>query len=375
MTKVEDNLLFRDFSAAARASLATCATVAHFPPGATIFREGDPTDGLRLVLEGSVEILKSAGAREETIAHYHEGDYFGEVSVLDGGGRSTGARAMGEVTLARLPQPQFLEALQREPVSLTLGIFERVLEALRRTNELYVREVVHKEKMALLGEMAGALMHDMRNPLTGIGLASELITLQHDDPETAKNCDAIKLQCSRVTAMAQELLEFSRDEARLQLSSTTTTALVEQFCSLNEDLFAQTAVTIEAKVESAEIRVDSMRIWRLLQNLVTNAVEALAGREGGRVDIAAWAEAEMLHMTVSDNGPGLPEKVKEHLFEPFVTVGKPRGTGLGLSIARNIVVAHGGTIEVATAPGQGTTWRIELPQHSRTRQLPMPRKR
>jgi signal transduction histidine kinase len=67
----------------------------------------------------------------------------------------------------------------------------------------------------------------------------------------------------------------------------------------------------------------------------------------------------------------LPEKVRANLFQPFVTEGKAKGTGLGLSIVRNIVAAHGGTIEVTTAPEKGTTRHIQLPQHSKTQQLPM----
>jgi signal transduction histidine kinase len=371
MTKVEDNLFFRDFSAAGQDALLRCATTENYAHGVEIFKEGDASDGLRLILEGDVEIIKSAGLRQQTLTHYHAGDYFGEISVLDGGGRSTAARAVGAVTLARIPREEFLEVLKKEPVELSLNIFRRVLEALRLTNELFVREVVHKEKLSLVGEMAGSLMHDMRNPLTGIGLASDTIMLQHDDASTTKNCDAIRLQCDRVVAMAQELLEFSRDETRLQLSTTTTTAFLEQFCALNEDFFAQTDVAIDARAEPADIRVDSMRLLRLLQNLVSNAIDALAGQPKARIDIAAWTQAGILHLTVADNGPGLSENVEAHLFEPFVTEGKAKGTGLGLSIVRNIVVAHGGKIDVRTAPGQGTTFNIQLPQHSKTQQLPL----
>jgi signal transduction histidine kinase len=371
MTKVEDNLFFRDFSAAGRDVLLRCATTETHADGVEIFKEGDASDGLRLILEGDVEIVKSAGLRQQTLAHFHAGDYFGEISVLDGGGRSTAARAKGAVTLARIPRVEFLEVLKSEPVELTMNIFRRVLEALRLTNELFVREVVHKEKLSLVGEMAGSLMHDMRNPLTGIGLASDTIMLQHDDPRTTKNCDAIRLQCDRVVAMAQELLEFARDETKLQLSATTTTEFLEKFCSVNEDFFAQSDVVIEAQAEPADIRVDSMRLLRLLQNLVNNAIDALAGRPKPRIDIAAWVKEGILHITVADNGPGLSERVRAHLFEPFVTEGKAMGTGLGLSIVRNIVVAHGGKVDVRTAPGQGTTFNIQLPQISKTQQLPL----
>ena len=115
--------------------------------------------------------------------------------------------------------------------------------------------------------------------------------------------------------------------------------------------------------EPAEIHVDSMRLWRLLQNLVTNAIEAVESRTDGRIDIAAWVQGGYL---LSDGGGQWPRSAGKRAGPICSSLssreGKPRGTGLGLSIARNIVVAHGGTIDVKTAPGEGTTWLIELPQ-------------
>jgi signal transduction histidine kinase len=375
MTKVDTNLLLRDFSQSAREALLREASTREYAPGEMIFNEGDPSEGLCLILEGSVEVFKLAGSHEEVLAIYRPSDYFGEVSVLDGGDRSTSARARapGVVTLVVIPRDKFLDVLVQEPVPVTLNLFRRVLQELRRADSLFIGQVLQKEKLSLVGEMAGSLMHDLRNPLTGIGLASETINLRHQDPETAQTCERIRLQCDRVAAMAQELLDFSRDETRLQLRETTTTEFLEQFCILHQDLFDRTDVVIEAGAEFADIRIDPMRLWRLLQNLLNNALEAVTGRPDARIDIATWAKAGVLHLTVSDNGPGLPERVKARLFEPFVTEGKLRGTGLGLSIARNIVDAHGGTIDVKTSADQGTTWLIALPQHSKTQQLPMPR--
>jgi signal transduction histidine kinase len=132
-------------------------------------------------------------------------------------------------------------------------------------------------------------------------------------------------------------------------------------------------VEIHFKAEPADIRIDTMRVLRLLQNLVTNAIEALDGRTDGQVEIEAWAQAEVLCLKIADNGPGLPAEVRSHMFEPFVTHGKQKGIGLGMSIVRNIVTAHGGTIDFESEEGKGTTFTVKLPQHSETQQLPMPR--
>jgi signal transduction histidine kinase len=232
----------------------------------------------------------------------------------------------------------------------------------RTTNDLYVEQVVRKEKLSLIGEMANALMHDLRNPLSGITLASELITMIHTDEETSDCCAKIRLQCDRVTDMAGELLEFSRGETKLHLKRTDTNALIRQFIAYNEDSFNQSGVKVNIENEPAEIEVDSMRLLRVLQNLVSNAVHAVKSRTDGRVDVRAWVRDSILCLSVRDNGSGIPDEIKDRLFEPFVTHGKQGGTGLGLAIVQNVVTAHRGKIAVETETGQGTEFLIRIPQ-------------
>jgi signal transduction histidine kinase len=99
-----------------------------------------------------------------------------------------------------------------------------------------------------------------------------------------------------------------------------------------------------------------------LQNLVTNAVEATAKKTDGLIEVGAWAENSRLFITVKDNGPGLPDAVVDHMFEPFSTHGKLGGTGLGMAIVKNVVNAHRGHITFKTARGEGTSFMVDLPQ-------------
>ncbi len=108
--------------------------------------------------------------------------------------------------------------------------------------------------------------------------------------------------------------------------------------------------------------VDTVRLQRLLQNLVTNAVEAVTGRPGACIELRAWAEGSDFYLEVYDNGPGIPDAVKARIFEPFFTHGKKGGTGLGMAIVQNVVMAHHGTIALETGPEQGTRFLIKLPQ-------------
>jgi signal transduction histidine kinase len=330
--------------------------------GDYLFREGDPADGMCLLVGGEVEIVAKAGHRDEILTLCQPGDYFGEVGVLDGHGRSTDARARGEVTVALIPAEILLEVLTTEQVSLTLGLFQTVLNHLRRSNKLFTQEVVRKEKLSLVGEMASSLMHDLRNPIAGIHLAADLVTMNHSDAETVHCCNNIRLQCDRVVAMAGELLEFSRGESKLSLGRTDTSAFLKQFTTLNDEYFRRTGIRFTFTAEPGPIEVDSMRLMRLLQNLVQNAVDAIGAKSGGHIDVYVGVQDDSFYIIVSDNGPGIPEAIRDRVFEAFVTYGKKGGTGLGMAIAQNVVTAHGGSITFETETGVGTKFIVKLPQ-------------
>ena len=356
------NRFLEGFSENGRKQLIGCLIRESFTGNDYLFQEGDTANDIYLVIEGQVEIVKAAGNRVEVLNCYQAGDFFGEIGVLDGFGRSTGARAKGSVVIGKIPSGPLLEVLSTEPITLTLSLFKNVLAYMRRTNELFVREVVHKEKLSLVGEMASSLMHDLRNPVAGIRMAADLVGMNHTDEETNHCCDGIRLQCDRLVGMATELLEFSRGESKLHLNRTTPEAFIHQFHTLNDEYFRRTGLAFGLEAQGAEIEIDSMRLLRVLQNLVTNAVEAVGGKPDGRIDIKAWLEDSIFFLTVGDNGPGIPEEVQARLFEAFFTYGKKNGTGLGMAIVQNVVAAHGGTITFQTAPDQGTTFVVQLPQ-------------
>jgi len=112
------------------------------------------------------------------------------------------------------------------------------------------------------------------------------------------------------------------------------------------------------------LAISPQSLQQVLVNLLINATEAMRPQRSGSLKVRATQRAELCVIEVSDSGPGLPERVKEQLFEPFVTErhgdGR-RGTGLGLSICQQLIEQAGGTIEAESAPDQGTTFRITLP--------------
>jgi len=352
------------FTPEARERLLGAMIYVDYPDGTYLFHQGDAADGVYLVLDGGVDIIRSAGAQERTLGTIPPGDFFGEVAVLDGLGRSTSARAHGATAIAKIPGDILLEVLAAGPGARTLGLVQHVLEHLRNATDLYVHEVVHKEKLSLVGEMASSLMHDLRTPVTGIRLSADLISLTAPTGKVPQWCDGIRLQCDRLVGMAVELMEFSRGEFTLALALTSISAFFDQFKGLNEASLHPPGMEIQFEPGPGDIKIDAMRMHRVLQNLVNNAIEALHATPKPRVEIKGWIENATFYLTVKDNGPGIPEAIQERIFEPFVTHGKAKGTGLGMAIVKNIVTAHGGTITFETAPKKGTSFLVSLPQKS-----------
>jgi signal transduction histidine kinase len=360
----QDNKFWECFSVAGKERLLGSMVLEGYPDRGFLFHEGDPADGVCMVLSGDVEVLRKVGSHEQILGRFVEGEFLGEVAVLDGGGRSSCARAHGPVTIGKIPKDLLLEALLHESPTVSLHLFQQLLTYLRRTNDLFVGEMLNKEKLSVVGEMASSLMHDLRNPLAGIRMSADLMSVK--DPAnlaTARYCDGIRFQCDRVMAMTRDLFEFTKGDPCLHLRQTTTTEFLKHFESLHEDYIHQTGLSWEITSEPGEIEIDEMRCLRLLQNLVTNAVEALNGKADGQIHIRGWVEDSTFNLSVADNGPGIPEAIRDRVFQPFVTHGKKGGIGLGMAIVNNVVTAHHGKVKLETSE-KGTHFLAQLPQRA-----------
>jgi signal transduction histidine kinase len=214
--------------------------------------------------------------------------------------------------------------------------------------------------MVLLGEMLNTVIHDFKSPLSGINLASGMIKELHPDEETVEWCDLIQAQAQRMSAMVEEFLEFVRGNAVLNRQPVNLARALKRFERLNRVYFQEAQVEFVIQTADVVVNADENKLLRVIQNLVGNAVEAFKGC-GGRVELTVWANEEEVQIQIHDNGPGIPEAIRERLFEAFVTYGKHSGTGLGTAIAKSIVDAHGGQISFQSNGEEGTTFYIRLP--------------
>jgi signal transduction histidine kinase len=358
---VRSHRFISHFPAVQGAKLAKHVRLVRFPHQAVIFAEGSESDCIYLVLTGRVALSKkSPGGSPQIIAYKGPDDYFGELGVLDGSTRSTAAIADGPVQLGRIAQKPFLALLSEASWHTVLRLFSHVSENLRATNDRFVTAVVRKEKITLIGEMANSMVHDFRGPFSTIKLATELLAKRDRKPETQELCAMILRQVNRLGGMVEEVLDFARGETRLQLKPTPLADVFAQLQENNVVPLGRAGVKLAVKSTALELPLDPDRLLRVLQNLVTNACEAIGKRPRGRITVAARRASGHCEITVSDNGPGVPREIRATLFEPFVSQGKVNGTGLGLAIAKAVVEAHHGSIDF-TSSRSGTTFTIQLP--------------
>lgn len=371
---VRSHRFISHFPAPQGTRLAQAIRRVRFPHQAVIFEEGSASNCIYLVLHGRVALTKKLpGGVAQTIAYKGPDDYFGELGVLDGSTRSTTAVADGPVQLGRLAQKPFLQLLAESSWHTVLRLFSHISEDLRATNARYVSEVVRKEKITLVGEMANSMVHDFRGPFSTIKLAAELLAKHDRKPETQELCAMILRQVTRLGGMVEEVLDFARGETRLRVKLAPLADVFAQLQENNIVPLGRAKVKFRIKPTDLQLPLDPDRLLRVLQNLVSNAGEALGQKPGGRITVAAQRVKDQCFITVADNGPGVPREIRSTLFEPFVSHGKTGGTGLGLSIAKAVVEAHRGAIDFKSTRA-GTTFTIQLPllaQHYQAARAPV----
>lgn len=224
-------------------------------------------------------------------------------------------------------------------------------------------ELIRSEKLSAVGQGISMVAHDLRSPLGNIISLVELIRMSTDEPEEIpRYLDLIRQSAENAAGIVSDILDFTRN-TDIEKQWVLVEQLISRVVTDAERQDSEGRVEVETEpAGDLEAYCDFSKMQRVLSNLVRNAAEAMTKADVAepRVRIAAERRDDGVHVLVSDNGPGLPEEIRDRLFVPFVTRGKNAGTGLGLAIVKRFVDAHGGTVDVDTGPG-GTTFDIGIP--------------
>ena len=216
-------------------------------------------------------------------------------------------------------------------------------------------------------QFAGNAAHELRTPLAILQTKLELFAEEHPDMdrETAELVSSLREQINRLTVLVRALLEMSNLQAVSRGDRIELAPLTEEILADLTPLAQQSGVALHEECEDISIIGSDALIYRLLFNLVENGIKY--NRPGGSVSVSVHQDAGQAVLRVSDTGCGIPNDLRENVFQPFFRVDKSRsrkmgGAGLGLALVREIAVLHGGKAEIEESSDQGTSFLITLPQ-------------
>jgi signal transduction histidine kinase/ActR/RegA family two-component response regulator len=243
-------------------------------------------------------------------------------------------------------------------------------EILRRSAELREANEQLRKASAAKNEFLSRMSHELRTPLTAIGGFSELLTLDTSDPEQADWARSIQRASRHMLALVDDVLDISRIEAgklQMSLESVSVAEVIDGALDLTRPLAARHQVELHGTAQDARsrhVRADHQRLKQVVINLLSNAIKY--NRPGGAVRIESEAGGpDMTRIAVTDDGPGIALELQAKLFTPFERLGADAGpvagTGLGLALSRSLVESMDGTIGLASAPGRGSRFWVELP--------------
>lgn len=270
--------------------------------------------------------------------------------------------------------PPGLSARERELAAI-VHAYNQVTEQLKQSHDRLNREVVRlreelegknqllrrRERLAALGELAAGMAHEIRNPLAGIQLFASLLERDlQDRPEQVRVVRKIASGVSALEAIVTDILEFGRprDAAPAQVQLDAILAAVGELALARSK---GASLSIES-ASGLSLCTDPVLLQRALLNLTLNAMDAVAGREDGRVVVQVDSSSRReLVISVRDNGPGIAGEHLDRIFNPFFTT-KGSGTGLGLAIVHQIAEALGGSVQATNHAEGGAMFSLRLPR-------------
>ena len=227
-------------------------------------------------------------------------------------------------------------------------------------------QLVQSEKMSSLGKLAASVAHEINNPLAGILTYAKLLVRLHEEGELtetvrescARNLRLVQRETERCSAIVRNLLDFARQRPP-SLKDIDVSAVVEEALSLLSHRLRMQDVTLQKDLPPMPlVKADFGQLRQSFVNIALNACEAL--NKGGTLTVTSRAVGNMVEVAIADTGPGIAPEHLSHILDPFFTT-KEKGTGLGLSVVYGLIDRHGGTLDIKSQVGQGTTVIVRLP--------------
>jgi signal transduction histidine kinase len=274
--------------------------------------------------------------------------------------------ALEEARSLSLARNKLLAANIRE-LSDIYGVLKTKLQDLRLRDDRiksFEEELVRANKLSALGELAGSIAHEIKNPLISIQGFAGRILKTGDKERIERYARLIEKEAERLSTVLIKLLEYSRMDTPRRESVGIDGIIDDTVLFMEHHLtrFKNIEVSVEKGRDVPPVMVDKIHVQQALVNIIINAAQSMP--KGGTVHIRSGVEDNNAYISVTDSGGGIEPENIEKIFDPFFTT-KPKGegTGLGLSICKRLMKANDGDISVESVPGQGTTFKLLMPLH------------
>jgi signal transduction histidine kinase len=240
-----------------------------------------------------------------------------------------------------------------------IGSLAREFNAMAAALEEREVRLIRSERLAAIGKIAAQITHEVRNPLSSIGLNAEMLEEELTEGEPRELVRAIVKEVDRLAEITEQYLRFAR-MPRPKLEREDVNGIVKSLLAFLKEEFAARGITVEADLDPdvPPTPADENQLRQALLNLLRNGAEAM--KDGGRLTITTRAVNGQLRVSIADTGQGIAAEHQKKIFDPFFST-KEGGTGLGLALTQQIVVDHGGTLEVESDLGRGATFTVSLP--------------
>jgi len=264
-----------------------------------------------------------------------------------------------------------LSRTQREVTEWSEKLEEKVVEKTAQLKSVQ-RQVLHMEKMASLGKLAATVAHEINNPLSGVLTYARLVERELSEQELAADVreelerylHLMQRECTRCGGIVQNLLLFARRTAT-ELTVVDLNEIVDRSLMLVRHHLEMRGIELRSAPLEGDNRIvaDAGQLQQALIAMFVNGVEAM--KAGGTLTVQLQGDAEAVQIDIADTGVGIAPDVLPQIFEPFFsTKHNESGVGLGLAVVYGIVHRHGGSIEVESEPGVGTTFHVRLPRQA-----------
>ena len=237
-----------------------------------------------------------------------------------------------------------------------MGTAQRELRRMQEELRLALRQ---KARLAALGAAVSRINHDMRNMLSTVQVVSDSLAAV-EDPKVRRLVPRLMQNVDRAISLCTQTLNYGRADAEAPNCSPF------PVCDLLDEVSASVGLPTDGRVrwraefpDGLTVNADREQVFRILTNLGRNAVDAMP--DGGDITVRCENGDGRVSITMTDTGPGLPEKAREHLFEAFTGSVRKGGTGLGLAIAHELASGHGGDLTLVSSGGEGASFRLDLP--------------